>query len=217
MPDFVREQQCGGFVAGVDEVGRGPLAGPVLAAAVIFENGVDSQLAPVLNDSKKMSRSARDKSFALLMNRPDVKIGVGAAGVAEIDHHNIFQASFMAMQRAIRQLPYVPDHALIDGKFAPRLPCPSTCLIKGDSLSYSISAASIIAKVIRDRLMVQLAEKWPVYQWHKNMGYGTKDHKQALERYGPCIHHRKSFAPIKQSIMKTIVPIKKAAAQLCQQ
>jgi ribonuclease HII len=196
MPGFAHElrilARVAGLVAGVDEAGRGPLAGPVVAAAVIFEK----KRAPRgLNDSKKLSARERERLFDKIMGRA-VAVGIGEASVDEIDLVNIRQATHLAMARAVRALSPAPVFALVDGNDAPALPCPCETLIGGDGLSASIAAASIIAKVTRDRLMVALHEQHPVYCWDRNKGYGTPDHLSALAAHGCTPHHRRSFAPV---------------------
>ena len=191
MPDFSLEEAAGGIVAGIDEAGRGPWAGPVVAAAVILERGA---IPAGLDDSKVLSRKRRENLYDALLGT--ARAGVGAAGVDEIDSLNILAASLLAMQRAVADLGAVPDLALVDGNRAPRLPCPVRCVVKGDALSLSIAAASIVAKVTRDRLMADLAVSWPGYGWERNAGYGTREHRAALERLGVTPEHRKSFAPI---------------------
>lgn len=192
--EFETEARAAGFssVCGVDEVGRGPLAGPVTAAAVIL----DPQNIPEgLNDSKKLTASKREALYEILMECADVSIG--EASVAEIDEHNILRASHIAMVRAIDGLKTKSDYALIDGNQVPRgLMIKSATLIKGDSRSQSIAAASIVAKVWRDRLMVTLSQQYPHYGWETNAGYGTKVHKEGLKSHGVTPHHRRSFVPI---------------------
>ena len=195
-PDFSFEMaaRARGFlcIAGVDEVGRGPLAGPVCAAAVIL----DPQNIPAgLNDSKKLTAKGRDAVFDEIMAVADVSLA--EATVEEIDTHNILRASHIAMVRAIAGLTQRADHALIDGNMTPRdLTISSQTIIKGDARSLSISAASIVAKVWRDRHMVALAQQFPHYGWDKNAGYPTAQHKLGLQRFGVSIHHRRSFKPI---------------------
>lgn len=195
MPDFAFEKAAGGTVAGIDEAGRGPWAGPVVAAAAILDPvNLPNDLASRLDDSKKLSRSVRETLFDALQQH--ALFGVGMASVTEIDANNILAATMLAMRRAIEALPTNPDIALVDGNRAPDLPCPVQTVIRGDSLSLSIAAASIIAKVTRDRIMTDLAEKHPGYGWERNAGYGTKAHKDGLDRCGVTIHHRRSFKPI---------------------
>ncbi len=203
MPDFKHELLIlsggSGFVAGIDEAGRGPWAGPVAAGAVIFPDLKTTDfLAEKLNDSKKLTPAKREELFAEL-HQSGALIGCGLASVEEIDRLNILQATFLAMRRAVSALPAIPSFAIIDGnKVPPGLPCPARALIKGDALSLSVAAASIIAKVTRDRLMTDLAKEFPYYGWEKNAGYGTKAHQNGLAEHGICIHHRKSYAPIKK-------------------
>ena len=199
MPDFAREQQAGGRVAGVDEAGRGPLAGPVVAAAVVFPNGVPPDLATLLDDSKKLSAARRDAAYAALRACPEAEIGVGAASVADILRLNILGASLLAMRRAVLRLPITPTLALIDGNRPPLLPCPTQCVIGGDGKSLSIAAASIVAKVIRDRAMARLAVRYPDYGWDANAGYPTPAHRAVLARLGPTPHHRPGFGPVPHS------------------
>jgi ribonuclease HII len=183
MPNYRLERAAGcSPVAGIDEAGRGPLAGPVVAAAV------------VLDDSKVLEREEREDLFGLIPSY--AMIGVGEASVDEIDSINILQASLLAMRRALEALPTVPAMALIDGNQLPALPCPAQAVIGGDGRSLSIAAASIIAKVTRDRLMNTLAEQHPGYGWETNVGYGTPEHLQALVRLGATPHHRRSFRPV---------------------
>lgn len=198
-PDFTRETGYGGRVAGVDEAGRGPLAGPVVAAAVVFPYGVTDALAALLDDSKKLSAPAREAGFAALA-ASGAWVGIGAASVTEIGRLNILQASLLAMRRAVLRLPACPDLALVDGNQAPALPCPVQCVIGGDGLSLSIAAASIVAKVVRDRVMARLARRYPAYGWDGNAGYGTASHRAALERVGACRHHRTGFGTVRRLI-----------------
>lgn len=203
MPDFSFEKQyaAGGFVFGVDEAGRGPWCGPVVAACVCWPQlKIDADLAKQINDSKKLTAKKREVLFDLIMASPAL-VGVGQASAQEIDRLNILQATFLAMQRALEQVQqqgHKVDFVLIDGNRLPKWDMPCQALIKGDSLSLSIAAASIIAKVTRDRLMCALAKEWPAYGWDKNAGYGTKDHLLALEQYGVTPHHRKSYRPVQK-------------------
>lgn len=200
MPDFKYEHLCrkAKLIAGIDEAGRGPWAGPVVAGAVIFPNlEISDSLAKKLDDSKKLTAARREALFEEL-HASNALIGCGMASVEEIDTLNILQATFLAMNRAVKSLPQVPEFAIIDGnKIPPDLPCPARFLIKGDALSLSVAAASIIAKVTRDRLMCELAKEFPYYGWEKNAGYGTKAHQDGMKAHGICIHHRKSYAPVK--------------------
>jgi ribonuclease HII len=197
MPDLSLERECGGLVAGVDEVGRGPWAGPVVAAAVVLPPSIPGALAGRLDDSKKLSPARRDELFALLRNAAGVDVGIGAASVAEIEQANILGATHIAMRRAIAALPRLPDIALVDGNRLPaELPCPGRTVIKGDGISLSIAAASIVAKVTRDRIMASLAVRYPAYRWERNSGYGTAQHRDGLAAAGVTCHHRRTFAPI---------------------
>jgi ribonuclease HII len=196
MPHYIYESRLlktmAGPICGVDEAGRGPLAGPVMAAAVILEK---KRIPKGLNDSKQLSEEARETLFPRIMEMA-VAVGVGEASVEEIDLVNIRQATHLAMARAVRALAIPAQFALVDGNDAPALPCKCDTLIKGDGLSLSIAAASIIAKVTRDRLMVRLHDEHPGYNWCSNKGYGTPDHYNGLKNHGITIHHRRSFAPI---------------------
>ena len=196
MPDYSEECRLIGLganvIAGVDEVGRGPLAGPVTAAAVILDTG---NIPEGLDDSKKLTAKKRDRLFEEIHDKAQVSIA--HASVDEIDELNILRASHLAMCRAIEGLSLVPGHALIDGNMIPRgLRIPATTLVKGDSRSLSIAAASIVAKVMRDRIMVDLAQQHPGYGWEKNAGYGTKQHMEALQTLGITPQHRRSFKPV---------------------
>ena len=198
MPDFAIESQHGGRVAGVDEVGRGPLAGPVLAAAVVFPRGVPTALAPLLDDSKRLDPPARDLAYAALLASGAAEIAIGAASVVEIDRINILRAALLAMARAVARLPTCPDLAIVDGNRAPTLACPTRCVVGGDARSLSIAAASIVAKVTRDRLMRRLDGRCPGYGWHSNAGYATGAHRTALRALGPTRHHRAAFGTVRQ-------------------
>jgi len=197
MPHFELEQRAGGRVAGVDEVGRGPLAGPVVAAAVVFPDGVPAWLVPLLDDSKKLDAAKRLAAYHALRESGAAEIAVAAASVAEIAEINILQASLLAMRRAVARLSVPPDTALVDGLKAPSLPCRVQCVVGGDGISLSIAAASIVAKVLRDSGMARLAKRWPGYGWEKNVGYGTQYHRDALVRLGPTDHHRASFGTVR--------------------
>ena len=198
MPTFRIERECDGVVAGIDEAGRGPLAGPVTAAAVIVRDlAMPRRLARMIDDSKKLTAEEREDVFARLHDCASVSIAIGMASVEEIDRINILQATFLAMQRALAALPAAPDIALVDGNQVPRqLGCAVRTVVKGDAISLSIAAASIVAKVTRDRLMRDLATPHPPYGWQRNVGYGTAEHRAAIERYGPTQHHRMSFMPM---------------------
>lgn len=196
-PDFTREAAHGGRVAGVDEVGRGPLAGPVVAAAVVFPYGVPDALAPLLDDSKRLSAAARERALTAMRASGVAEIAVAAASVAEIARLNVLGAALLAMRRAVERLPAPPHLALVDGNQPPTLPCPVHCLIRGDGLSLSIAAASIAAKVARDRLMARLDSRHPGYGWASNAGYGTAAHLAALQRLGSTRHHRAGFGPVR--------------------
>ena len=195
MPDLHLETEAGGIVAGVDEVGRGPWAGPVVAAAVILDTTtLPTDLADAIDDSKRLSARRREDIAQQLP--ACAQIGIGAANTEEITNLNILGATFLAMRRAVGSLDTLPDLALVDGNRLPPLPCPARTIIKGDSVSLSIAAASIIAKVTRDRLMARLGARYPGFGWERNAGYGTAEHQAALKRLGVTPHHRKSFAPI---------------------
>ena len=215
MPHYIHESRLlntiAGPVCGVDEVGRGPLAGPVVAAAVILDR---KHIPKGLNDSKKLDEKAREALFPQIMAMA-VAVGVGDASVEEIDLVNIRQATHLAMARAVRALSVAAEFALVDGNDPPALPCKCSTLIGGDGISVSIAAASIIAKVTRDRLMVRLHDEHPGYNWKSNKGYGTADHLAGLKRCGVTIHHRRSFSPIHNilygdesgdSIHNTLIP-----------
>lgn len=199
MPDFAFESAASGLVCGIDEAGRGPLAGPVVAAAVIFDQRrVPQKLRRELDDSKKLSAIARAEYATLIVSC--ARVGIGAASVAEIDRHNILQATLIAMRRAMARLSVTPDVALVDGNRAPALPCAIRTIVGGDGLSLSIAAASVIAKVTRDRLMRALAERYAGYGWETNFGYPTAAHRQALTTLGLTPHHRRSFGPCQLSL-----------------
>ncbi|ASL39907.1 MULTISPECIES: ribonuclease HII [Acetobacter] len=200
MPDFTREQQLGGRVAGVDEVGRGPLAGPVVAAAVVFGAGVPADLAAVIDDSKKLKPAVREAIAERLPQVPGIEIGIGAASTAEIDKLNIHHAAHLAMQRAVGRLPRLPDHVLVDGNKLPDFGCAAQAIVGGDRVSLSIAAASIVAKVVRDRAMARLDARWPDYGWEKNAGYGTAVHRKALISVGITPHHRKTFGTVRRQL-----------------
>jgi ribonuclease HII len=196
MPHYIFEARIlkarPGPLAGVDEAGRGPLAGPVVAAAVILDR---KRIPRGLDDSKQMSAAAREEAYVRIFGMA-LAVGVGEASVDEIDLVNIRQATHLAMARAVRALPLAAQFALVDGNDAPALPCPCDTLVEGDGRSVSIAAASIVAKVTRDRMMAALHEEFPGYGWDRNKGYSTAEHLSALNRIGPCHHHRRSFAPV---------------------
>ena len=201
MPDFAFERRCKGLVCGVDEAGRGPLAGPVVAAAVILDpRRFPKTLRDGLDDSKVLSREQRETCYRALRRgvaRGAVHIGIGAASVPEIDRINILRAALSAMARAVEVLAVRPNVALVDGNSAPSIACEVQTLVKGDSLSFSIAAASVVAKVTRDRIMRGLAPRYPGYGWETNVGYATEAHDQAIRRLGITRHHRLSFAPVR--------------------
>ncbi|TAN37476.1 MAG: ribonuclease HII [Verrucomicrobia bacterium] len=189
-------------LAGVDEAGRGPWAGPVVAAAVVIEPAFAQTelngLLRGLNDSKKLTPQRREFFFELLQQRTEVAIGVGQASVAEIDELNILRATHLAMARALAALQPPADFALVDGLPVKGLPCPHRAIVRGDSLSLSIAAASIIAKVTRDRQMLELDREFPAYGFAAHKGYGTEVHQRALRTLGVTPHHRRSFRPIRE-------------------
>ena len=188
----------------MDEVGRGPLAGPVVAAAVVLPKRLPGALVALIDDSKKLSAVQREVAFAALMAARDagrVEIALGAASVAEIGRINILRASLLAMRRAVLRLPSVPDLALVDGNVAPDLPCPARCVVGGDGSELAIGAASIVAKVVRDRCMARLDRRYPGYGWPENAGYGTAAHRAALMRLGPTVHHRAGFGTVRQLVL----------------
>lgn len=194
MPDYILEQTAQGkgfsHICGVDEAGRGPLAGPVCAAAVILPHNCRLE---GLDDSKKLSEKRRELLFRQIQ-KTAVAYGIAFADVEEIERFNILEATFLAMNRAVEQLSPAADFALIDGNRAPKhLPIPCQTVIKGDALSCSIAAASILAKVTRDRYMLEMNEKYPAYGFAAHKGYGTKAHREAIRTYGPCPIHRLSF------------------------
>jgi len=191
-PNFSHESLHPHPVAGVDEAGRGPWAGPVVAAAVILDR---SKRLPGIDDSKKLSAIKREALFDLIMAKACV--GVGIASVEEIDTLNILQASMLAMCRAVEALSVAPCMALVDGNTPPELACRVTTIVGGDAKSLSIAAASIIAKVTRDRMMRELAGEFPGYGWERNAGYGTAAHQKGLATLGVTPHHRRSYKPIR--------------------
>jgi ribonuclease HII len=188
-------------VAGVDEAGRGPLAGPVVAAAVILphhwhESGFDERLRD-LNDSKQLTAAQREEFFAILTAHPEIRHAVAVVDADIIDRINILQATHRAMNAALAQLQPAPEHVLVDGRPVKTMTLPQTALVKGDARSYSIAAASVLAKVTRDRMMLKFAEQFPGYGFAEHKGYGTPQHLAAIAAHGPCAIHRRSFAPLK--------------------
>ena len=196
-PDFSFElaakAQGSSWVCGIDEAGRGPLAGPVVAAAVILD---PDNIPRGLNDSKKLDAETREALFAQIVK--SAKIGVGIGDESRIDRDNILAATMWAMAEAVQNLSDAPHYALVDGNRAPKLSCGVQTIVAGDARSLSIAAASIIAKVTRDRIMVALHDEFPGYGFARHKGYGTAFHHAALLELGPCIHHRRSFAPVAQ-------------------
>lgn len=180
-------------IAGLDEAGRGPLAGPVVAAAVVFPEGL---LIPGVMDSKQVAEGRRERLYDEII-AASVAYGIGIVDERTIDAVNILQATIIAMERALESISPPPDHLLIDGNFTlPRVSIPQRPIVKGDCLSHCIAAASILAKVARDRLMRELHERFPQYNFQKHKGYGTKEHLELIRRHGPCDAHRKSFQPV---------------------
>jgi ribonuclease HII len=204
MPDFAIERRCKGLVCGIDEAGRGPLAGPVVAAAVVLDpRRFPKTLRDGLDDSKVLTIEQREACYRALIrctHRDAARIGVGAASVHEIDHINILRAALLAMARAVAVLGIIPDTALVDGNIAPPLACTVQTVVKGDALSFSIAAASIVAKVTRDRIMRGLAPRYPGYGWETNVGYATQQHGEAIRQLGITRHHRRSFAPVRLAV-----------------
>jgi ribonuclease HII len=204
MPDFKIERRCAGLVCGIDEAGRGPLAGPVVAAAVVLDaRRFPRTLRDGLDDSKVLAIEEREACYRALqrcLDRGAACIGVGSASVAEIDRINILRAALLAMARAVAVLGVCPDTALVDGNVPPPLACAVQTVVKGDSLSFSIAAASVVAKVTRDRIMRRLAPRYPGYGWETNVGYATQEHGEAIRRLGITRHHRRSFAPVRLAL-----------------
>ncbi|OGV74829.1 MAG: ribonuclease HII [Lentisphaerae bacterium RIFOXYB12_FULL_60_10] len=187
----------------MDEAGRGPLAGPVVAAAVVFPPGfLELEINGTLHgltDSKRLTPRARDHYFSILLHVPGLQYGIGQASPAEIDTLNILQATFLAMRRALMALPELPDHVLVDGLPVDGLPCDSTSIVHGDSLSLCIAAASVLAKVTRDNLMLQMDRQYPGYGFARHKGYGSRSHMLALLESGPTPIHRWSFRPVREA------------------
>ncbi|NDY96898.1 ribonuclease HII [Wenzhouxiangella limi] len=193
-PTLNLERRSDGRVCGIDEAGCAPLAGPVVAAAVVLPPGPKPTALRGLTDSKLLSAEKREDFFRRIQDI--AQVGVGMASVEEIDTLNIHHADLLAMKRAFEALPASPDHALVDGRSKPALGCNVEAIVKGDRRSLSIAAASVVAKVTRDRMMRELAGRFPDYGWHTNVGYGTDAHYLGLLRKGPTEHHRRSFAPV---------------------
>ena len=224
MPNFAIERRCKGIVCGIDEAGRGPLAGPVVAAAVIFDrHRFPRMLRDELDDSKVLTADAREACFRALQRcvaRGAARIGVGAASAREIDRINILRAALAAMARAATALGVCPDLALVDGNIAPPLACAVETVVRGDGLSFSIAAASVVAKVTRDHIMRNLALRYRGYGWETNVGYATREHGAAIDALGPTPHHRRSFAPVRlalageMSLFEAISPAPLASAEI---
>jgi ribonuclease HII len=183
-------------VCGIDEAGRGPLAGPVVAAAVILPRRLARGLSGAIDDSKKLTRERREELFHGIV--ACCLVGVGEASVEEIDRLNIYYAAMLAMQRAVAKLTEPPDHAIVDGNRCPTLPCRATAVVEGDARCLSVAAASIVAKVTRDRYMIARAADFPGYGWEHNVGYATAEHVAALKRLGCTPLHRAHFAHVTQ-------------------
>jgi ribonuclease HII len=213
MPSFRYEMRCGApgvvRIAGIDEVGRGPLAGPVVAAVAIIDRTLAKRkLLRLIDDSKKLMLEDREKAYEAMIASGAVRYATGEASVEEIDTINILQATFLAMRRALQALSDQPDIVLIDGdRVPPDLGCRAETIVGGDARSYSIAAASILAKVTRDRYMHALASSFPGYGWETNVGYKTPEHLAALNRLGPTPHHRKSFAPVMRLLGVNAEPV----------
>ncbi len=199
MPSFEYEKRFAGPIAGVDEAGRGPLAGPVFAAAAVIDRARATRtLLKLIDDSKKLTPDRRERAYDSMIASGVVQFAVAEASVEEIDRINILQATFLAMRRAVQALAPPPDMVLVDGNRAPPgLGCRAETIVGGDAHCYSIAAASIFAKVARDRHMATLAETFPGYGWESNRGYGSAQHLEAISRLGPTPHHRMSFAPLR--------------------
>jgi len=206
MPSFRHEKRCAEAgairIAGIDEVGRGPLAGPVVAAVAVIDRVVAKRrLLRLIDDSKKLTPEQREDAYAAILESGAVHYALGEASVEEIDAINILQATFLAMRRALQAMAYQPDLVLIDGNRAPpELGCRAETIVGGDARSYSIAAASIIAKVTRDRYMRALAASFPGYGWETNVGYARPEHHAAIARLGVTPHHRRSFRPVQLAL-----------------
>jgi len=191
-PDYSIESEYDGIIVAIDEVGRGPWAGPVMTAAAILD---PRSIPDGLDDSKKLTAAKREMLCEAILTTARVEIGI--ASVREIEELNVLGATKLAMRRAYDALGVQAAIALIDGNQPPQLPCPTRCIVGGDGLCVSIAAASIVAKVTRDRLMAELAREFPGYGWETNAGYGTKTHQDGIARLGLTPHHRRNFAPIR--------------------
>jgi ribonuclease HII len=204
MPNFAIERRCTGIVCGIDEAGRGPLAGPVVAAAVVLDlKRFPRLLRDRLDDSKLLAAGEREACWRALsrcVERGAADIGIGAASAREIDTINILRAALLAMARAVAALKVPPDIALVDGNMPPPVACAIQTVVGGDGRSFSIAAASVVAKVTRDRMMRALARRYPEYGWMSNVGYATRAHAEAIARLGPTPHHRRSFAPVRLAL-----------------
>lgn len=188
------------FIAGLDEAGRGPLAGPIVAAACIFPENL---FIPGIKDSKKLTAEERERLYTMIMENPEILSGVGVVEAAIIDQINILQATFQAMVAALAQLKVQPDYLLIDGNQLPlrlKLELPCEGIVDGDNLSQSVMAAGILAKVTRDKIMLEHHKTWPDYGFDEHKGYGTEKHLQKLKELGPCPQHRMSYEPVKMAI-----------------
>lgn len=196
LTSYEQEARSQGFnaIAGIDEAGRGPLAGPVVASACLIPEGIFFR---DINDSKQIAPERREEIFTELTSHPQVVFAIGISSQTQIDRINIYQATILAMLQAVSALANIPDYLLVDGLQLPHPTIPCLKIIKGDTLSQSIAAASIIAKVTRDRLMLEYDAQWPQYGFRQHKGYATPQHLEAIERYGACPLHRKTFEPIK--------------------
>jgi ribonuclease HII len=213
MPSFRFEKRFEGpgvvRIAGIDEAGRGPLAGPVVAGVAMIDRGAAKRrLLKLIDDSKKLVLEDREAAYEAMAASGIVQFAVAEASVEEIDRINILQATFLAMRRALQALGARPDVVLIDGnQVPPELGCKAETIVGGDAASYSIAAASIFAKVTRDRYMAKLAQSFPGYGWETNRGYSSPEHLAALDRLGPTLHHRTSFAPVRARYAGTAGPL----------
>ena len=201
VPDFSIEKNCGKrVVAGLDEAGRGPLCGPVVAGAVVFMKYNFDDM-PLITDSKQMTEKQRQIAYDWITNNPDILWAVGQCSAQEIDEMNILKASLTAMVRAVKALSVIPEYCLVDGNKMPSIIIGEP-IVKGDSKSLSIAAASIIAKQTRDKIMCDLSKQFPQYDWDKNAGYPTQQHLQAIDKYGINEYYRKTYRPVKERIEK---------------